>query len=550
MILRAKHILGFSVLSVMVLGVLAFHSSAHAATALPSASASVSPLNAGPNTQVKKGTLVIGTSGSGQYLCLNAPDGYVPNPSDRQYCVNSWSGFATAVGQYVALSTDMVSLGNRPYNPTALLLSGYPAQNGFVDIAAKSNQSAALVVKAPDVNFCINNPSQPGSKICADPYEPHQCTTNTDCGYTGTAVFGTSGVPANGRAAAFNGAVYITSTKDYQGATVPGRVCLGYVDGGPGVPSGSNSVSPEGNGTCISSWNQFQASSANYVKRFTTVGTAQGSQIGDLGDGALISGHATFGGAILGNSNAITNLAFTCGNARCESSENAGNCAVDCSSVPTPSQTAALDYNASLSNGVVNLTINVGAPQTGAVTMLVVRSGADQPLTFRPVDGVTYSTGTVVGNDTIIAVRSSTAGAVLNIADTIPNIQTGKTYLYRAFQANTFPRYSVASNVLTIKPYQLSLFINIPGAADIQATQAMTPVKPTGLYNAGTTDTVTIYAYQIGYDFGFWQGCDTTPPPTSTSCQVSFSSNRTVTLNVAQGSGGGGGFGGGSFLVE
>lgn len=544
----------FSVLMVTVLGLLVPQPKVHAATALPSSSTSVSPLNAGPNTQVKKGTLVIGTSGSGQYLCLNAPDGYVPTPSDRQYCVNSWSSFATAVGQYVAVSTDVVSLGSRPFNPTAMLLSGYPAQNGFIDITAKTNQSAALVVKAPDLNFCINNPAQPGQKICADPYEPHQCTTNIDCGYTGTAVFGTSGVPVNGRAANFNGSIYITSTKDTNGATVPGRVCLGYVDGGPGLPSGSNSVSPDGNGTCISSWNQFQASSANYVKRFTTIGAAQGSQLGDLGDGALISGHAVFGGAILGNSNAISNVAFTCGNARCETSENAGNCAVDCSAIPTPSQTAALDYNASISNGVVNLGINVGSPQTGAVTILVVRSGADQPLAFRPIDGVTYTAGTVLGNDTIVAVRSSTAGAALNIADTIPNIQTGKTYLYQVFQANSFPRYSVASNVMTIKPYQLNLFVNIPGAADIQASQAMTPVKPTGLYNAGDTDTLSVYAYQIGYSFGFWQGCDTTPPPTSDACQVTMSSNRTVTLNVVQNGGGGGGggsgFGGGGFLSE
>ena len=174
----------------------------------PSTDAIEPPLNTGPNTQQKSGSLLIGSDTLPGKLCLNANAGSGVNDSTN--CVSSWSELSGNLPQYLGLKTNLISLGSALY-PTA-----YDSQSGFADVQASGNQVAAAIVRAPAI-----------------------------VGYTATAVHATAG--NSSWAGAFNGTVYVKTAGD----SSTGEICLG--------PDASPPY-------CISNWNDITRAK-NYVQR-------------------------------------------------------------------------------------------------------------------------------------------------------------------------------------------------------------------------------------------------------------------------------------------
>lgn len=480
----------------------------------PGSLPTLSPIHSGLNTQTKLGTLIVGPGPAGgtRYLCLNAPTGYVPadHSTDPTYCISSWSSFRNVLGAFVDVSTTG-AVGS------PMALNSYTSQQiGFIDVTAKPiasgflGQSAAFIVRAPIVS-----------------------------GETGTAVFATSDI--NSRAGVFNGTVYVTSSNMNGNNPGIGQICLG--------PSSLTDNTVVTSDNCISSWNQIAFDAPDYVRRFdaslsiTCGGETCGNPQITPGNGALISGSARFGGIIVGRSNLINNISFTCGNGICETSEeNSASCAVDCNSVATPSIAANVTAASTLANGKIEVKLTAGG-SLEAVTLLVIRSSNPAPA-FRPVDGVVYPLNTFVLGDRIIRLENMTAGTSRTFTDVVSGgLQSGTSYFYQVYQYNAFPRYSIGSNVAAVTPYQVTLSINTQGSASYAGTvdpplNISYPARPSRLFNAGTVDTYVISNFTGSYCSDSWEGCTQID---ANSCSATITGDLPIKLNTTTACGGGGG---------
>lgn len=493
------------------------------------------PLNIGPNTQQKVGSLIIGTNGGSSKFCLNAA-----GSSDiLGNCVSDWSQISTT--KYVAINAASLPNFDAQDSPIATIPSNYTGQAGYSDItAATKDQHVTAAITSSDVNICVRDYNDQGAGYCFG--QGNSCLANSDCGtgqsdnFIGTAVYGVGNSNSSNFAGYFGGTVYVRapSTSLFSGND-RGRICLGSFEPPYSQVNG-------GTDGCISSWNELTASPPPYVQLQAVNPPVSQTY------GAVIAGSSTFGTAVVGSTAGMT-LQMTCGNGICDAGENATSCAVDCSGISTPTNfTPQVNIASTFFNLRVDLSITAAAQQPSTVKILIVRS-LNVPPVFRPANGVDYANGTDLGNSTfVVANATTTSGATIsNLTDILPN---RGTYYYQAYQANAYPKYSAPTAAVAITPYEMGAIISpsnkgvlISTPDGITCSNSVTNCR--AWYNGGTTLVVTLDAIQSGYRLDHWTGnCDQV---NGLNCTVLMNSDKSVWAHLTTGSGGGGG---GGRLIE
>lgn len=514
--LRRLTIILYIAVGTVVVGI---PSELRAATAIPPNTSAVitPPLNSGPNAQQKSGSLLIGLQSAPAKLCLNAS-----SINDTTNCITSWAQFSSTLGSFVRLTTTTFTVDPGAPSNTYSLGSYQPREIGYADIVARpaQNQAFTTVVKASPIQYCQYASPFDLEGRCINDGVGNPCYTNADCSANATAVYATASGNTNAYSGYFTGRVLVSPTADGQ----LGRICLG---------------DPTTESACISSWNQL-ASTPSYVYRYTTGWPASRQTYG-----ARISGNATFGSAVLGDPTGLT--AHTCGDGACEVGETAASCAVDCGGVPQPSVTASMHSTSNSTTFIVNLAIVAGAQTPNNVKLYVVRAQNQNP-TWRPVDGVSYSSGLVVGNSRLVAVLSTTSGGAVNYLDTLPS---SGVFYYQVYQANDFPRYSAPLvTPVRVQPFVLTLIqqpdynaINIHsgpsyGVDDNQINCGWGPTDCVGVYNLSQVVTLWKAANLSGKAISSWVGCDSF---NSTQCINTTTGTESIVMNWYTPSTGGGG---------
>lgn len=483
--------------------------------------AQISPLHAGTGIQQKKGTLRIGSGPGSARLCLNDDASTISD--DATNCISDWGVIANTTEKNVTLTLDRVHVFNAittDGKPDVIIGDQLPEygspQFGYINLKGGVDQKFTAILKAPDINFCEDIDEGFGS--CA--YTHTQCTSNKDCLYgpddskknvIGTALYGAGSDESY--AGYFGGTVWI---KSLSSGSPDGEICL--------------------KGSCQSSWNSISAT--QFVKRQAgSLPTAQAY-------GAQITGVAFFSSAVIGQP--VTSdapITYSCGNGLCEANESAipGSkyCPADCSPAPADppqsGQTMSSILGSTSSSPKVQLHLTAGAPQTGNVTLLVVRSKL-APTTWSPVNGTIYTAGTVMGNTTIVAVLPTTSGGRVDFLDQTLNqkgdFATGTKYYYQVYQANASWRYSLPTSPMELRLFKATLMINIAGAASYEGLYANYPGNPEGLYMANTTDTFTVSDRMRPYCPAGWTGCDSSN--NNETCTVRFNSDRVIELRAVE----------------
>lgn len=488
------------------------------------AQAQISPLHAGASTQQKKGTLGIGSSLVPARLCLN--DDTTTTLDDATNCISDWSEINGVTDSYTKIASVSVPVfdGFTSGVPDGIIgdqPGEYTPQLGYINLKSGLDQKFTAILKAPNINFCED--IDDGFGNCS--YTHTKCASNLDCVYgispnlsknvIGTAVYGAGS--GDSYAGYFGGTVYVRKSAD---GLRDGHICLNGLD----------------DLSCQSSWNGISAT--QFVKRQASnspTAQAYGAQI----TGVAFFGSAVIGGQVGGSFNPSPGV--TCGNGLCEANEDQTICPFDCLAAPaTPpssGQTMASIMGSTPLTPKVQLHLTAGAPQTGAVTLLVVRS-ALTPTSWRPVDGTTYIAGTGIGNAaTIVAVETTTSGGQVDTLDKTFNTNgdvfaTGKKYYYQVYQANAARRYSQPTS-----PMELRLFkVDIGVTSDQEGNEVAevtgdyvtsSQVPSAGLYIAGSDDTLWITVNTSTYCPSRWDGCDSS---TINSCTVSIDYDRSIYL--------------------
>lgn len=482
-------------------------------------------LNTGPNTQQRVGSLIIGPSGGISKICLNAL-----NNGDAANCVTNWSQLST--DKFVTIrSTSLPILSNG--NGYATEPVNYSRQSGYSDITAGSiSRHFTATVLSSETHICVRDYTDQSDGRCSNSGEV--CQANSDCqsngsGYFGgTAVYGASNGSATSFAGYFGGTVLVSAPSQYVNYNFGslGRICLGNFEPPYADPSG---------GACISSWNEVTTAPPAYVQLQTS-----NPLVTQPNSGAAISGSSVFGSAVVGTP--IGDLTGSCGNGMCDPStgENSTSCPIDCAIVPTPVNfDPQMSSSASLANLLVDLPITTLAQQPTTAKVLIVRSQNTAP-TFRPVNGVNYTVGlNVGGNQVIVAIATTTAGASLQLSDTL--LARG-TYYYQAYQSNIYPRYSAPTAAMPLTPMVLTTVISPDSSATILSEPpgiicGFGSTDCVALYNVGTNVTVSIEALASGWRVNNWTGCDSWNLFT---CTVSMTQDKSVSTNLTRTGGGGG----------
>jgi len=281
----------------------------------PLGGVSASPLNGSLTAQRKLGSLLIGSSSTTSFLCLNS-DSVINN--DTNYCISSWSQVR---GNYVTLAQTDLSSITFPSLSDHVVASGRTADIGYTRLQANgsANQLYTLILEA------TGSASQPATALFASD----------------------SGVSTN-YAAKFNGAVYIgdgttTSTKKF---------CL---NGTADVDT--NVASPTYGKGCISSWSQLASfiPSQNFVllQSLNALPVAQQGRIAISGSGVFATDSRS--GLVIGAPPAGTGIAISCGDGMCNGSETGGSCPIDCDYTP-PNNVSNVSGNASAATQSVTWT--------------------------------------------------------------------------------------------------------------------------------------------------------------------------------------------------
>lgn len=326
------------------------------------------PINGGTSTQQKLGSLLLGSSSTTSYFCLNS-DSVVTN--DPTKCISSWSQLR---GNYVTLSQTDLSSITFPTLSDHVTAAGRTADIGYARIQADGtkNQLYSLIVEA------TGSAAQPA-----------------------TALLATDGGVSDNYAAIFNGGIYIGD-----GTTNSAKkFCLN----GTFTIDTNVSSATYGKG-CITSWSQLATFMPS--QNFVLLQSNTGSLITQNGRIA-ISGSATFAtdskaGLVIGAPPSGTSVSISCGDGMCNGTESAISCPVDCDQAPpaeitsltpttnTTARTASFTWvnpNDSDFAGVKVLRKSGSAPtspfDTGATATTVAKPGAAMTSTNLTV-GVTY----------------------------------------------------------------------------------------------------------------------------------------------------------------
>lgn len=366
-------------------------------TAPPPAGQTAQPLTSSSATQQKTGTLVIGALGAAgtncsptdtsgcAALCLNAT-----GPTDSSgACIKSWSDIANAVGN------SYLQLTSAAFPSTSLPAS----QTGVVSMKGTDGQ--------------------------ARPY-----TINL----TADTVGGSTGLYADGRridqyAGYFIGKVSIAA--DLNGTR--GRICLNSKDNYGVVPT------EDAKGYyCITTWSDIRG--APITDKLTLAAAANPA----TETGNVVLSRAYGAGSVVIGDPVNLSVALKCGDGMCSAgttpalSENATNCPIDCATVPQPANFTTTGQTEKVS--VVYQSAN--DTTSSLVRVLIVRSDQSDFI-FKPVDGVVYPLG---GNSRFAIIYSNTFSrlSTLSIVDAANTygMVSGRTYYYRAYQANLYPRYA------------------------------------------------------------------------------------------------------------
>lgn len=492
----------------------------------PDASAVITPpLNTGQNTQQKAGSLLIGAGGATPAkLCLNAS-----GLNDSVNCISSWSQFSSLLGSFVTLHTSTFTVEPGMLGGVYDIGSYLPRQAGYADQVAKHftatptlDQAFTTIVKASPIQFCaMQAPDYTEGRCINDGGSP--CRSNAECTQPGapaaaTAVYATSSSNATGYAGYFSGRVLVSPSNDGQ----LGRICLG---------------DPTTESACITSWNDLSVAPA-YIQRFTDGVWRTNGQNG----GAAISGVATFGSAVLGDSTGLTQ--YTCGDGVCQTGETGTSCGIDCNTIGQPqSATVGMSSLATPASLKVDVNFTLGAQTPSNVTYIIVRSSNTPPV-FRPADGVSYSPGLVVGNDTLIRVTTNTAGAAIAYTDTLP---ASGVYYYQIYQANAYPRYSSPITALRVQPVQLTvveqpdytkIVLGSSDLKDIIDSKIACGADCTGMYSLGESVKIFVERKASGYGVSRWTGCTSS---NSLYCIVTMDATKSITMQYGPTTDGGGG---------
>ncbi len=492
-------------------------------------------INSSLNDQRKLGSLGVGRAVNPQKFCLNAT-----SLADATNCISSWSDLSGQFGgPFVSLSQDAWTLATPSSacgagTPKSLCTGDYASQSGFVHVQASSlttpQQAFSTIVQGPNLQLCDyprNGSKTPGHCIAGSPMAGQSCFFNNDCGYRSTAIYGNDGSPTNAQNAAgyFSGVVYVTSpTSD---PLLPkGRICLNgatedYFNDVPG-------------GTCITSWSELGASgSGTYVKR------QQGTPILQ-NPGAVISGVIVMSSATTGSTDGLPST-FTCGDSFCNATavppETAASCPIDCFAIPTPQLSVAI------ASDKVNMTITTKTQQpAGPVNIIVVRS-VGLTSSFVPVNGVAYTIGETIGSDIIVYAGSATQNNTFVQQDT--TLPGAGTYSYRAYQANSYPRYGGPADAPLGQIYKLQTSVSPNGSAFISSNDgqivhcsASSGTGCVAYYLSSNTPTVVISFDSIvtTNTFNGWTGCNSTGGSgAGSTCTVIMSTNKSIVASFSSG---------------
>ncbi len=234
---------------------------------------------------------------------------------------------------------------------------------------------------------------------------------NVPTGGTGpkTALYAYGNV-ADDDAGLFQGRVAIENTTS--GSS--GRLCL----------NGTSAAA------CISAWTDLPTPSILNPLTLQSSGAAIGLDSGNI----QISGTYASGTITVGDPSVLSK-AYTCGDGICSSNESntpgTTYCQIDCEPVVTPTS-----FTATAASDQVTLEVTHAV----GTSVLVVRSSQANS-TFVPTDGTTYSLG---GTSTFAIVFSGCQTITpCTFIDSSYGLVNGTTYYYRAYAANSWPRYSL-----------------------------------------------------------------------------------------------------------
>lgn len=339
------------------------------------------PLSTSTLTQYKLGSLVLGYAGSAQPAKICLG---ATSATDATNCISSWSQVGTmATSQFVTLHTN---------TPGTILDSYDPAQLGYAHIRG-TNAATAATTFSTAVDSTLNG----GTALYAD------------------------GLDLDNYAGYFVGK--LTIQKD--SFNNDGKLCLN------GTTFGSN---PTGH-YCIAHWSDIPTSTLTDKLALQNPSNAPSPQSGNVGLAQALQS----GSVVLGDSSVLPAglIGYACGDGMCTTGETS-SCLLDCATINPLTSFTAVDSGL----GTVSLTFTTAAQTpSGQVYVLIVRS-SNSSFTFTPVNGVQYGLG---GTEALTVVSSQlrNQGTTFNLDDA--DVVVGRTYTYRAYQANAYPRFTPMS---------------------------------------------------------------------------------------------------------
>ncbi len=484
------------------------------------------PLNASDSIQHKAGSLIIGPANGAAYLCLNSDAASNPG-SDSTRCINSWDDVANTIGGPFL-----------HYDPTGLTATGstpntYVTQPGFVRVKAAC--AAGSCVDGSRQFYTFLTQAAPTLTGAYGLYASDEGSTANYAGY-------------------FSGRLHIYESLTTIPGTNLGQLCLNALSGAE----------------CINGWDDV-ASGGNFLQlQSTNPPTANTGSFSVAGVGVV-------GSIVIDSPIAITSRTATCGDGLCSAvnGEDINTCAIDCASIaalPSASvtpNTGGLFCSGDTSTACTTTTTcssagkgtcqaysgrmtlstpSSQAPSGSQVNVLLIRSTATTP-TFVPVQGSTYTTGSVFGDSTIIYAGKLNQSLVNSIVG-LDRVTASGTYAYRGYVGNLYPRYgtvytptanaSVTYKQLTVtKGSDQGVPVSTGPDTQISCASGVNAFC-TGRYSTGTTVTLSAANISSGYLFNGWIGCNEPRSATNTTCTVTLSVDTTVQATYIQDNGGGG----------
>lgn len=503
---------------------------------LPSANTTpvAPPLNSSASIQRKLGSLLIGPANGTAKICLNAN-----SAADSARCVDEWSDVAIATGgPFLRYDDDNTKSGGAQ-------AGNYQTQPGFVRIRA----------------YCPDPSCQAGGR------QYYSFLTAAATGLTsgGTPMIGATGLYATDGGSALNSAAYFSGRLHIFGTilndnsiTLNGELCLNGV------------ARPD----CIKAWTDLATGGGTFLELQTP---ANGVQAPTPNTGSVsLSGTGLFGSIVVQPSSVTPAISKSCGDGMCSNAENESTCAIDCAPIlslqnptgvrpNTGGQFCSGDSLLSCANnpttctstnkgvcqnysGEIVVSTPTGQLPSGPVNVVVLRA-LNNPPSFVPVAGSTYTTGSVFGDSTIIYAGQRNQG--LSEVVSHDRITAAGTYYYRAFIGNQYPRYGLVYTPLSderVTYYLLSViktYTNggtpVGGVPDQQISCGSgANYFCSGYYRAGTTVKIDAEVIGPGYGWDGWSGCQEPQSSTQYTCTVTANNNTSVLAVYRLGGGGGG----------